>query len=46
MKTPTFAIVPFLLSIANAYTGDMTYYEAGKPIARKSVFLIQLTHIL
>ncbi|CAD6594602.1 MAG: hypothetical protein ASARMPREDX12_000515 [Alectoria sarmentosa] len=29
MKTPTLAFVPLLLHLAKAYTGDMTYYDAG-----------------
>lgn len=29
MKTPTLALVPLFLHLVKAYTGDMTYYEAG-----------------
>ncbi len=31
MKFSVLALMPCALSIANAYTGDMTYYETGKP---------------
>ncbi|KAL9073617.1 MAG: hypothetical protein Q9161_002859 [Pseudevernia consocians] len=29
MKTPTLALIPLLFHLAKAYSGDMTYYEAG-----------------
>lgn len=45
MKSTVLAVVPFFLGIVNAYSGDMTYYETGKPPSTyPRLVLNMLTH--